>query len=124
MLLFFSLIFIATVFFPGSVIIILIINLAAGMVLSIAQMVAAFFPHYAPSRNKISDGRNPFVSIIIPAYNEPPAMLMQTLEALSLLRYSRFEVLLIDNNTKNPLVWKPIENFVKTVLTKRFAVND
>lgn len=51
----------------------------------------------------------PLVSIHVPAYNEPPEMLKQTLDALANLDYPRFEVLVIDNNTKDDNIWKPVE---------------
>jgi exo-beta-1,3-glucanase (GH17 family)/cellulose synthase/poly-beta-1,6-N-acetylglucosamine synthase-like glycosyltransferase len=51
----------------------------------------------------------PKVSIHVPAYNEPPDMLIETLDALARLDYSNFEVLLIDNNTKDESVWRPVE---------------
>ncbi len=41
----------------------------------------------------------PKVSIHVPCCNEPPALLRQTLNALSRLDYPEFEVLVIDNNT-------------------------
>jgi exo-beta-1,3-glucanase (GH17 family)/cellulose synthase/poly-beta-1,6-N-acetylglucosamine synthase-like glycosyltransferase len=50
----------------------------------------------------------PFVSIHVPAYNEPPRMMIETLDALARLDYLHFEVLVIDNNTKDPLVWRPV----------------
>jgi exo-beta-1,3-glucanase (GH17 family)/cellulose synthase/poly-beta-1,6-N-acetylglucosamine synthase-like glycosyltransferase len=50
----------------------------------------------------------PFVSIHVPAYNEPPEMMIETLDALARLDYPRFEVLVIDNNTKDPAVWQPV----------------
>ncbi len=50
----------------------------------------------------------PFVSIHVPAYNEPPEMLKQTLDALAGLDYPHFEVLVIDNNTKDPRIWQPV----------------
>jgi cellulose synthase/poly-beta-1,6-N-acetylglucosamine synthase-like glycosyltransferase len=43
----------------------------------------------------------PKVSIHVPCCNEPPALLRQTLNALSRLDYSNFEVLVIDNNTSD-----------------------
>jgi exo-beta-1,3-glucanase (GH17 family)/cellulose synthase/poly-beta-1,6-N-acetylglucosamine synthase-like glycosyltransferase len=49
------------------------------------------------------------VSIHVPAHNEPPEMLIETLNALSRLNYPRYEVLLIDNNTRDPAVWQPVE---------------
>ena len=57
----------------------------------------------------IEDSRLPMVSIHVPAYNEPPDMLIETLNALAGLDYPRFEVLVIDNNTRDPAVWQPVE---------------
>jgi exo-beta-1,3-glucanase (GH17 family)/cellulose synthase/poly-beta-1,6-N-acetylglucosamine synthase-like glycosyltransferase len=53
--------------------------------------------------------RPPKVSIHVPAYNEPPAMLIETLDALARLDYPDFEVLVIDNNTRDESVWRPVE---------------
>ena len=51
----------------------------------------------------------PKVSVHVPAYNEPPDMLIETLDALEGLDYPDFEVLLIDNNTRDEAVWRPVE---------------
>lgn len=51
----------------------------------------------------------PKVSIHVPAYNEPAAMLIETLDALARLDYPDFEVLVIDNNTRDESVWRPVE---------------
>jgi exo-beta-1,3-glucanase (GH17 family)/cellulose synthase/poly-beta-1,6-N-acetylglucosamine synthase-like glycosyltransferase len=51
----------------------------------------------------------PKVSIHVPAYNEPPDMVIETLDALARLDYSNYEVLVIDNNTKDENVWGPVE---------------
>ena len=50
----------------------------------------------------------PMVSIHVPAYNEPPEMVIDTLDALARLDYPRFEVIVIDNNTRDPAVWQPV----------------
>ncbi len=63
----------------------------------------------SPRPEAAADECLPKVSIHVPAYNEPPAMLRQTLDALARLDYPDFEVVVIDNNTKDPAVWKPIE---------------
>ncbi|HEY0834182.1 MAG TPA: glycosyltransferase [Azospirillum sp.] len=55
----------------------------------------------------------PKVSIHVPCYNEPPHMVIQTLDALARLDYPNYEVLLIDNNTKDPEVWKPVETYCR-----------
>jgi exo-beta-1,3-glucanase (GH17 family)/cellulose synthase/poly-beta-1,6-N-acetylglucosamine synthase-like glycosyltransferase len=59
-------------------------------------------------RREVPDAWLPMVSLHVPAYNEPPALLIETLNALASLDYPRFEVLVIDNNTKDPAVWKPV----------------
>ncbi len=53
----------------------------------------------------------PKVSIHVAAYNEPPAMMKETLQALARLDYPNFEVLVVDNNTKDPAVWRPVQDF-------------
>lgn len=53
----------------------------------------------------------PKVSIHVPCYNEPPEMLKQTLDALANLDYPDYEVLIIDNNTKDPAVWEPVRDY-------------
>ena len=57
----------------------------------------------------VSDDALPMVSVHVPAYNEPPDMLIETLDALALQDYPRFEVVVIDNNTRDPAVWRPVE---------------
>ncbi len=53
----------------------------------------------------------PKVSIHVPCYNEPPFMVIQTLKALTRLDYPNLEVIVVDNNTKDPAVWRPVEIF-------------
>ncbi|HET6912801.1 MAG TPA: glycosyltransferase [Rhodanobacteraceae bacterium] len=55
--------------------------------------------------------RQPFVSIHLACYNEPPEMVIATLDSLAELDYHNFEVLVIDNNTKNEDVWKPVQAY-------------
>ncbi len=55
----------------------------------------------------------PKVSIHVPAYNEPPEMLIQTLDALTQLTYPNFEVLVIDNNTRDSHIWEPVQEYCK-----------
>jgi exo-beta-1,3-glucanase (GH17 family)/cellulose synthase/poly-beta-1,6-N-acetylglucosamine synthase-like glycosyltransferase len=58
---------------------------------------------------RLPDAQLPRVSIHVPAYNEPPEMLCETLDALARLDYPDFEVLVIDNNTTDETVWRPVE---------------
>lgn len=52
--------------------------------------------------------RFPKVSIHLPCYSEPPEMMKLTLDSLAALDYPDFEVVVVDNNTKNPDFWKPV----------------
>ena len=51
----------------------------------------------------------PFVSVHLACCNEPPEMVIATLDSLAQLDYENFEVLVIDNNTQKDEVWKPVE---------------
>ena len=62
-----------------------------------------------------SGAQQPFVSIHLPCCNEPPEMVIATLEALRALDGARFEVLVIDNNTVDAALWKPVQAFVATL---------
>ena len=59
-------------------------------------------------RRKVPDAELPFVSVHVPAYNEPPELMIETLDALAALDYPSFEVIVMDNNTKDPEVWGPV----------------
>jgi cellulose synthase/poly-beta-1,6-N-acetylglucosamine synthase-like glycosyltransferase len=53
----------------------------------------------------------PMVSLHIAAYNEPPDMLIDTIRHAEALDYPNFEIVVIDNNTKDPAVWEPVEQY-------------
>ncbi|MDX1491823.1 MAG: glycosyltransferase [Pseudohongiellaceae bacterium] len=63
---------------------------------------------------KLSDDA-PKVSIHVPSYNEPPAMLIETLNALARLDYPNFEVIVVDNNTQDESVWLPVQNHCRSL---------
>jgi exo-beta-1,3-glucanase (GH17 family)/cellulose synthase/poly-beta-1,6-N-acetylglucosamine synthase-like glycosyltransferase len=71
--------------------------------------------HWVTSRRRLgppvraNGDPQPKVSVHVPAYNEPPDMVIETLEALARLDYSNFEVLVIDNNTRDEAVWRPVQ---------------
>src|SRR6201986_3774428 len=54
-------------------------------------------------------GRFPMVSLHVPAHNEPPDMVIDTLRALLRLDYPRYEIILIDDNTSDEALWRPVE---------------
>ncbi len=66
----------------------------------------------APSRPASAAPR---VSIHVPAYNEPADMVIESLDALARLDYPAFEVLVVDNNTADEAVWRPVEAHCRTL---------
>ena len=57
-----------------------------------------------------ADFKYPKVSLHLPIHNEPPMMVRKTLEALAKVDYPNLEVLVMDNNTKDPAVWEPVRD--------------
>src|SRR5206468_1486671 len=52
-------------------------------------------------------------SLHIAAYNEPPDMLIETIKSVEALDYPDFEVVVVDNNTRDPEVWRPVEDYCR-----------
>lgn len=50
----------------------------------------------------------PFVSVHLACCNEPPEMVIATLDSLAKMDYPHFEVLVLDNNTSDPALWRPL----------------
>lgn len=50
----------------------------------------------------------PRISLHVPAYNEPPEIVEQTLRSLARLDYPSYEVILVDNNTPSEATWQPL----------------
>ena len=59
--------------------------------------------------------RQPLVSIHLACCNESPHMVIATIKSLTQLRYANFEVLVVDNNTTDALMWRPVQEFVATL---------
>jgi cellulose synthase/poly-beta-1,6-N-acetylglucosamine synthase-like glycosyltransferase len=55
----------------------------------------------------------PFVSLHVPAYNEPPELLIESIKALEKMDYPSFEIIVIDNNTRDLDVWGPVEEYCR-----------
>jgi cellulose synthase/poly-beta-1,6-N-acetylglucosamine synthase-like glycosyltransferase len=57
------------------------------------------------------DGELPFVSLHVPAHNEPPDMVLDTLRSLLRLDYPHYEVIVIDDNTDDDKLWRPVRDW-------------
>ena len=55
----------------------------------------------------------PMVSIHIPAYNEPPEILIATIKSVEQMDYPNFEIVVLDNNTADPAIWGPVEEYCR-----------
>ena len=53
--------------------------------------------------------RFPFVSLHVPAHNEPPEMVIETLRSLLRIDYPNYEVVVIDDNTEDEAMWRPVQ---------------
>ena len=62
-----------------------------------------------PEPGRVPDAELPFVSLHVPAHNEPPDMVLDTLRSLLRLDYPRYEVVVIDDNTDDEALWRPVE---------------
>jgi cellulose synthase/poly-beta-1,6-N-acetylglucosamine synthase-like glycosyltransferase len=120
--------------------------IAAGSTHSIAEVVVfsfllfldlAFFVVWSSSMNYLSDvlcrtrhsrpapradtAYHPMVSLHIPAYNEPPELLIKTIKAVEQIDYPNFEVIVVDNNTSDPAVYGPVEEYCRNSERVRFV---
>jgi cellulose synthase/poly-beta-1,6-N-acetylglucosamine synthase-like glycosyltransferase len=53
--------------------------------------------------------REPWVALQVPTYNEPVEVVEPTLASLAQIDYPHLLVQVVDNNTTDPALWKPIE---------------
>jgi cellulose synthase/poly-beta-1,6-N-acetylglucosamine synthase-like glycosyltransferase len=57
------------------------------------------------------DSDLPMISLHVPAHNEPPDMVIATLRSLVSLDYPRYEIILIDDNTDDEALWRPVQDW-------------
>ncbi|MAF30413.1 MAG: hypothetical protein CL820_16125 [Croceicoccus sp.] len=62
----------------------------------------------------------PRVSVHLPCYAEPPHVVKETMNRLAAQEYTNFEVIVIDNNTKDEALWRPLESHA-AALNKRLG---
>jgi cellulose synthase/poly-beta-1,6-N-acetylglucosamine synthase-like glycosyltransferase len=62
-----------------------------------------------PAAGSVPDSELPFVSLHVPAHNEPPDMVLDTLRSLARLDYPNYEIVVIDDNTDDEELWRPLE---------------
>lgn len=63
-------------------------------------------------KEPLPEDKGLFVSVHLACYNEPPEMVIATIESLRNIAYKNYEVIVVDNNTKDEKKWKPIEAYM------------
>ena len=66
----------------------------------------------------------PFVSLHVPAHNEPPDMVIDTLRKLLWLDYPNYEIIVIDDNTDDESLWRPVERWCRRHAVKFAHLED
>src|ERR1700730_7486149 len=64
--------------------------------------------------------REPWVALQVPTYNEPVEVVGPTLESLAAIAYPTLIIQVVDNNTSDPELWRPIEELCSR-LGERFV---
>jgi cellulose synthase/poly-beta-1,6-N-acetylglucosamine synthase-like glycosyltransferase len=77
-----------------------------------------FSPHSGPNDYW------PKVSIHVPAHAEPPEMVIETLTALRNLDYPTYEVIMVDDNTDEDELWRPIIDYCHQAGIKVFHLQN
>lgn len=90
-------------------------NLLVHLVILGVRFIAARLPVRPPPQRPLPEGDEPFISVHVPAHNEPPELLIQTLDSLARLDWPDFEVLVMDNNTSDEALWRPVEEHCRTL---------
>lgn len=55
------------------------------------------------------------ISVHVPVHAEPPDVVIETLRSLGRSSYGRIEILVIDNNTHDEKLWRPVAEFCQTM---------
>jgi cellulose synthase/poly-beta-1,6-N-acetylglucosamine synthase-like glycosyltransferase len=78
-----------------------------------AQRWASLGPDGRPSSDKssVAAGWLPRVLLQVPCHDEPPDVVIRTLQALARMDYprDRYDVMVVDNNTEVRATWEPVE---------------
>ncbi len=102
-----------SVLMPAQVILLVVVLIAGYELTELTwarQIRRRFTPETAPQPTCF-----PKVSLHLACYNEPPEMVKLTMDSLNQLDYPNFEVLVLDNNTRNPEVWRPVQEYCATL---------
>lgn len=93
----------------GAVLLVLQLVGVALLLTSAFEMIDALCASDAAPDLPPDPSRWPVVCLQVPAYNEPPDLVIETVRSLVALDYPAFRVQVIDNNTVDEALWRPLE---------------
>jgi len=93
----------------GTILLLLLEIAALFLTMSYAYEVLDVLSRRQTVRHQPDPSYQPLVAIQVPTYNEPVDVVSATLESLQALDYPNYLVQVVDNNTKDPTVWRPLE---------------
>jgi cellulose synthase/poly-beta-1,6-N-acetylglucosamine synthase-like glycosyltransferase len=83
---------------------------AMGLILASAfEMIDALCAKSPGLPASYSPDRWPVVCLQVPTYNEPPELVVETVRSLVALDYPVLRIQVIDNNTTDEALWRPVE---------------
>lgn len=107
-----------TYLLPAVILILTVINLVVFTLIFFLRYFSVMLPYKEPVAKKLE--YHPKVSVHVPTFNEPPEVVIHTLKALTRLDYDNFEVIILDNNTSEEHIWKPVEDYCREELGDNF----
>lgn len=96
-------------------ILLLLVLLGNGFEVSELRWVKQLRRRFVPTSSDYPTAFLPKVSIHLPICKEPPEVVRQTLESLVRLDYPDFEVIVVDNNTDDETLWRPVAHLCRTL---------
>ncbi|RYZ42678.1 MAG: glycosyltransferase [Myxococcaceae bacterium] len=90
----------------------LCLQLVHGLLMETADLQPLMRRRYLRPTQPLSPRREPpfpKVTLHVPCHAEPPDVVQATLDAIARLDYPNFDVIVVDNNTQDPALWRPVE---------------
>jgi exo-beta-1,3-glucanase (GH17 family)/cellulose synthase/poly-beta-1,6-N-acetylglucosamine synthase-like glycosyltransferase len=103
-----------TILVPGQIALLIVILISTFEVTELT-FSEKFRRNFRPLEADPNRTEYPKVSLHLPCYNEPPEMLILTINSLIAMDYPNMEILVIDNNTKDHKVWEPVRDHCATL---------
>lgn len=105
--------------------VLLLLYLGISLAIRFAQYLLTYLSPYNTHQNVVASfgerpEQAPFVSIHLPICNEPPEVVIETIKSLLQIDYEHYEIIVLDNNTSDRNLWRPVERFCRDKKGIRF----